>query len=362
MKVERNPQVLGLSRATRSGPLLEIRASEASEVVMSLFLMTAVDVDFDTYDLPSDRLDSIKKSGIPAPLQAEIDELIAGSELVAGLAGLVADLDGPLDLPALVDHIAALPSLEIQLHLLGYYQHAHPDAPPELIKKAAEGDPDGAERLKIAFKDHPDWLPELKILLELGPDRVKELLLSILPAWCRDVWPKFEVDMSILEAEAERRRAQAKKLPLEKLVETATNGFQYTSDPRDRRILLLPSIVLSPWMVYLDHKDQKVICYPAGDSPAEPGVMSRAQLARFYKALGDEGRLTILKRLAEGPLSLLEAAEVMGVAKSTAHHHLGLLRHAGLVLIREEKGDKTWSLRRDLLPQAGEILNTFLGS
>jgi DNA-binding transcriptional ArsR family regulator len=328
---------------------------------MSLFLMTA-DNDFDTYDLPSERLTTIKASGIPGPLRAEMDELIAGSELVAGLAGLVADLTGPLDLPALVEHIASLPALEIQLQLLGYYQHPHPDAPPELIKAAAEGDSAAAEKVISAFKDQQEWLPELTKLLELGPERVKELLLSILPAWGRDVWPKFEVDMTTLEAEAERRRAQAKKVPLEKLIETATNGFEYTSDPRDRRILLLPSLVISPWMVYLDHKDQKVICFPAGESPAEPGVMSQAQLARFYKALGDEGRLKILKRLAEGPLSLMAAAEVMGVAKSTAHHHLGLLRHAGLVLIREENGDKTWSLRRDLLPQAGEILNSFLNT
>lgn len=361
MNVERKPQVLGMSRATRTGPALEIRASEASEVVMSLFLMTG-DCDFDTYDLPTERLSSIKESGIPAPLQAQIDELIAGSEVVAELAGLVAELEGPLDLSALVAHIEELPALEIQLQLLGYYQHAHPEAPPETIKRAAQGDLDAAAALKAAAKDHQDWLPELTNLLELGPDRVKELLLAILPAWWRDVWPKFGVDISTLETEAEARRVQAKKIPMQKLIETATNGFDYTPDARDRRILLLPSMVLSPWMVYLDHKDQKAICYPSAGSATDSDAMGQTQLARFYKALGDEGRLTVLKRLAEGPLSLLEAAEVMGVAKSTAHHHLGLLRHAGLVLIREENGDKTWSLRRDLLPQAGEILNSFLGS
>src|SRR5687767_4210660 len=99
MKVERQPQVLGLSRATRSGPTMEIKASEASEVLMSLFLMTG-DCDYDTYDLPSERLSAIKDSGIPAPLRAEIDELIAGSEVVAALVGLVAELPGALDIPA----------------------------------------------------------------------------------------------------------------------------------------------------------------------------------------------------------------------------------------------------------------------
>src|SRR5687767_4415300 len=98
MKVERKPQVLGLSRQTRSGPALEIRASEASEVLMSMFLMTG-DCDYDTYDLPSERLEAIKESGIPGPLRAEIDELIAGSEVVAALVGLVAELPDALDVP-----------------------------------------------------------------------------------------------------------------------------------------------------------------------------------------------------------------------------------------------------------------------
>lgn len=361
MNIERKPQVLGLSRAARTGPVLEIRASEASEVVASLFLMTG-DCDFTTYDLPTERLEAIRDSGIPAPLRSELDELIAGSEVVAVLIGLVGELEGDLGLDALVAYIERLPARELQLQLLGYYQNPQSNAPPELIAAAVDGDPVASRDLQEAAKEHGEWHAELTKLLELGPARVKELLISILPAWAQDVWPKFHVDMNALEREAEARRAQAHKLSLEKLIETATNGFDYTPDPRDRRILLLPSIVLSPWMVYLDQKDQKVIAYPASGSPSEVGAMAPAQLARFYKALGDEGRLALLKRMADGPVTLQEAAEVLGVAKSTAHHHLGLLRHAGLVLIKEDKGDKTWSLRRDLLPQAGEILNSFLGS
>ena len=363
MNIERKPQVLGLSRQARTGPTVEIRASEASEVLASLFLMTG-DCDFDTYDLPTEKLQAIRESGIPSAVRAETDELIRGSEVVAELIGLVAELEGDLDVPGLIALIEGLPALEIQLQLLGYYQNANPDAPPEMVKAAAEGDPGAAEELKAAAKrnGHGGWLRELTNLLELGPERVKGLLLSILPAWWRDVWPKFGIDMAALEREAESRRALAETVSLEKLIETATNGFDYTPDPADRRVLLLPSMALSPWMVYLDRKDQKVIAYPASDNPSDPGAMSPAQLARFYKALGDEGRLAVLKRMAEGPVTLQEAAEVLGVAKSTAHHHLGLLRHAGLVLIKEEKGDKTWSLRRELLPQAGEILNTFLGS
>jgi DNA-binding transcriptional ArsR family regulator len=83
-------------------------------------------------------------------------------------------------------------------------------------------------------------------------------------------------------------------------------------------------------------------------------------VARVYKALGDEGRLKLLRRLSDGPLKLSEAAAELGVAKSTAHHHLAILRQAGFVTIRDED-ENVYSLRRDLLPQAGELLTAYLG-
>ena len=53
--------------------------------------------------------------------------------------------------------------------------------------------------------------------------------------------------------------------------------------------------------------------------------------------------------------------EALGLAKSTAHHHLAILRQAGFVMVRE--GDeKVYSLRRDLLPQAGDLLAAYLAS
>jgi DNA-binding transcriptional ArsR family regulator len=48
------------------------------------------------------------------------------------------------------------------------------------------------------------------------------------------------------------------------------------------------------------------------------------------------------------------------VAKSTAHHHLAILRHAGLVTIRDED-ENVYSLRRDVVPRAGELLESFIG-
>lgn len=354
----RGPQVLDLSRSARRGPKLEIEVAESAEVLMSVFLMSG-DCDFDTYDLSTELLDEIKGS-FPAALRADLDELAVGTELMAQAIGLVSEIEAPRDLSAFLDHVERTDAAEIQLTLLGYYQQPHPQAPPELIRAAAGGDQGARERLITAAADHADWSPQLQNLLHLGADRVKELLVSLLPRWYEEVWPRFGIDMAALEADARAKKALATELPLEELIERATNGFQYTTDPRAQRILLFPSAVLKPWMVLHDHKDKKIICYPLAERASEPGTMTTTQLARFYKALGDEGRLRLLRRLAGSSLTLKAAAEELGVAKSTAHHHLGLLRHAGLVLIREEGNETTWTLRRDLLPQVGGILNDFL--
>jgi DNA-binding transcriptional ArsR family regulator len=115
---------------------------------------------------------------------------------------------------------------------------------------------------------------------------------------------------------------------------------------------------MRPWVILWEHKSTKIFCYPIAPAPDE--AASPAEVARVYKALGDEGRLKLLRRLSDGPLKLSEAAVELGVAKSTAHHHLAILRQAGFVTIRDED-ENVYSLRTDL-PQAGELLAAYLGS
>jgi DNA-binding transcriptional ArsR family regulator len=108
-----------------------------------------------------------------------------------------------------------------------------------------------------------------------------------------------------------------------------------------------------------EYKRVKIFCYPITlDRERAPG--DPAELVRIYKALGDESRLKLLKRLQEGPISLTDAAREVGLAKSTTHHHLAILRQAGFVLIQE--GDDTYRLRPDLRPEPGALLESYLGT
>ena len=90
-------------------------------------------------------------------------------------------------------------------------------------------------------------------------------------------------------------------------------------------------------------------------------------LVRTYKALSDERRLRILRRLSEGETSLDELTKLLGLSKSTVHHHIGILRAAGLVRVqipseRTKKHDKTtrYSLREQPLDMAGDFLDTYI--
>jgi ArsR family transcriptional regulator len=58
----------------------------------------------------------------------------------------------------------------------------------------------------------------------------------------------------------------------------------------------------------------------------------------FYRLLGDEARLRLLRVLAKQRLNVTELTGVLGIAQSGVSRHLGLLRDAGLVSEEREGG------------------------
>lgn len=69
----------------------------------------------------------------------------------------------------------------------------------------------------------------------------------------------------------------------------------------------------------------------------------RSQLAEWAKALGDANRIEILHLLAvaNGPVCVLDFEHHLGVAQSTASHHLKALVDAG-ICDREPRGRWTY--------------------
>jgi DNA-binding transcriptional ArsR family regulator len=58
------------------------------------------------------------------------------------------------------------------------------------------------------------------------------------------------------------------------------------------------------------------------------------ELRRFHKVLADVNRLRIVRRLADGPATVTELIEHVGLSQPLVSWHLGKLREVGLVAAR----------------------------
>jgi DNA-binding transcriptional ArsR family regulator len=144
------------------------------------------------------------------------------------------------------------------------------------------------------------------------------------------------------------------------VVVEATNGYEPPDDAGPRRIVLLPSYWMRPWLVLGHHgTDTEVISTVVADQfLVLPSEAPPPALLKLAKALSDESRLKLLRRMASGPISLTEATDALDVAKATAHHHLSILRQAGLVSMRGTGRSTRYALRTD--PAARDALSTLL--
>ena len=359
MAIERSnrAQVLDLSRP--SGIEVEIEVSEAAEVLMSICALGDRD-DYDTLDLGAPWLKARLESA-PQDLADEIDELMLGSMKVAAhLLGVVLETPKPRTFPAFLERLEATDPVELKLHLFGGFGSSFSHlAGPDVIERASRGDAEAQGTFLESLSEYTDKHELVRSLLELPGEELKARLLDLLPRWYETVFePNAQDWREAAERDAESKRVLAAKHSPEQLVELAARGYQYTPAPEIRTIALFPSWWMRPWVILWEHKGTKIFCYPIA-ADAEEGA-SPAEVARVYKALGDEGRLKLLRRLSDGPLKLSEAAAELGVAKSTAHHHLAILRQAGFVAIRDED-ENVYSLRQDL-PQTGDLLSAYLGS
>ena len=348
--------MLDLSRS--ASVQVEIDLAEAAEVLMSIYAVTDREAH-DTLDLGVEWMRAILDS-VPDDLLAEIEAPELGSpKIVARMLGIVYETPRPRTFAAFLDRLERIDPIELRLHLLGHYDTSSRHVPAGVAERAAHGDPEAIDAFLGALSEWTEKHEGARRVLEQDGDELKSRFLHMLPRWYEVVFaPHADEWRQAAERDAEAKRALATRHSPEQLVELATRGYQYTPPPSIQTIAFFPSWFMRPWVVLGEHKSTKIFCYPIA-AAAEEGT-SPAEIARVFKALGDEGRLRLLRRLSGGPMKLSEAAAELGVTKSTAHHHLAILRQAGFVTIRDED-ENVYSLRRDLFPQAGELLTAYLG-
>jgi DNA-binding transcriptional ArsR family regulator len=187
-------------------------------------------------------------------------------------------------------------------------------------------------------------------------DRYVRLLVAWYEQYFRLVDPAI---LSGLAADTAAKQALVGTMAPEALVEAATCGVHFMPRPGPELVLLIPQYHFRPWNLFQDYRGLRRIQYPADALPAVPGEPPPG-LLRLTRALSDDSRLRILRFLATGRRSFTDVVQFMGLAKSTVHHHMVVLRAAGLVRVHD-RGDMTsYSLRLAAVDELGDRLHAFL--
>lgn len=340
---------------------LQVDTCPAYEFVLSLAVWSDLPTR-QTYEIGKNWFEAVRAQA-SASLLEDIEAFAPCDMIWAHLISLAYECPAPRDVPAFLAYLKTCDPLEVRLRLLGYYvRYCRRATPPEVIAAAAAGDREAQRRfLQTSYPDDADWQAALTALFPLTPTETSRRLISILERWYEEVFRAQESSLlPILERDAEATRLLASNRSVERVIASVCNGWDYVPEPGIRHILLVPSVVLRPVIDSLDHHEVKIIGYPVADESMTPeGDLPSPRMLRLFKALSDELRLRILKRLSTGQYTLQQLANHFNMSKTLLHHHLVLLRAAGLVQLREGP-QKVYSLRQDTLAAVGPLLAKYL--
>lgn len=296
---------------------------------------------------------------------SSLAEIGSGDAWVA-LLPLLADLSSGGTIEGFIDYLEEMDPADLRVTLMKVHDK-FPRVDQELVADAAEGDFEAVEQL-LAIPELDDgemkrWRDALRFLLLKDPKEMQEYLVGIVRATYNDAFQEREKEFRpYLEADYRTKRSMARRVSPERLLDIATSGIQISDSRAYRPIVLVPTMVARPWVVFAQGPDSFVIGYPVSDETLNPDPDAPPQwLVRMHKALGDEKRLRALRVLSEGDASLGELAEKVDAPKSTMHHHLMLLRRAGLVQIHMGK-EKKYSLRDEAIGDASTYLTHYINA
>jgi DNA-binding transcriptional ArsR family regulator len=341
---------------------VEVDAAPAYELLMSLVTFSH-QAESEGLDVGPAWFERIRATASPDLLSAIARFALHGGTAWCHLLGLAYESAPPKDVATFLARLDATEPVELRLHMLGYYIHDdHSAISPDVMRQAARGDVAAQQEVSASAHlcDAADQ-ETLQHLFSLTPEETKRHVLEMLRAWHSEVFRDQEPTlMPILARDAAAKRRLIGTMPVERLVDLATNGVQYTPEAGIRRVILIPQVTFRPWVLISGHRDARIFCYAVADeSLAADTEPASARLVRLYKALADERRLQILKKLATESCTLQEMADSLGVGKSLMHHHVTSLRAAGLVRCRMG-ADKRYELRHDALADMPGLLDLYL--
>ncbi len=312
------------------------------------------------YDVEPEWLAEVQQR-TPEDLRAEMASL-GGPHVWPSLVGLIASAPHPHDLDRVLSWLAEINPQRLRRSMLTYFGI---DADPWLVEEAADGDPAAVRRILEAHDQ--DCFDQFVSPFEIPGLELRDRLVGAIHRFRNEVYREVEAEFTAAIGRAAAAFRATSTLDRAKaVIEEVTNGLDYEIPLGVSRVVLVPSVVIRPLSMIEQHGDTLVVFFGIADEfiDSDPEAPP-SWLLKTYKALSDERRLRVLRRISRTEASLDDLVELLGLSKSTVHHHMTVLRAAGLVKVRMQgqHGTKeTYSLRPQSLSNAGAFLDSYVNT
>lgn len=351
---------------TNQAPPLRLRVSyhSAADLLCSLWIIgdSRCGCALEDLDIGDDWLEQFQADLSPETL-AKLDEIGSGDVWIS-LIPLLPETSAGGSVDDFIEYLAGMDPADVRYGLIRVHDKFG-RVDKELVADAAEGSADAVERMlegaEFEGTEMKQWRDTLRYLLLLDPAATRDLLVDVLRATQDEVFARHEKEFRpYLDADYRAKRTLSRRVSPERLLDIATSGINFSDSRSYQPIVLMPTMVARPWVVFAQGLDFFVLGYPVADEILQADGDAPPQwLVKVHKALGDEKRLRVLRALAEGDASLADLTEKVDIAKSTLHHHMMLLRAAGLVRVIVGE-DKKYSLRDEAIGDMATTLDHYI--
>lgn len=360
-------KVRDLTAAARHIPI-DVDGVGTYEIVLTMWTVFNPEESGSGFDLGPEWLARMREA-TPEDLAAEIRHL-GGPECSVWLTvlGLIASAPHPHDPDRVLDWMGSINPQRLRRWMLSYIgEHADPG----LVEQAADGDIEAVQRILDTFKGgklDEETRRLVAAIFEIPSEELRDRMVQAIRRFRTEVFAEYEEPFSAaISRAAAAQRAISTRDSAKAVIEEVTNGLDYEIPLGVSRVTLVPSVVVRPLSLIDQNRDILLVFYGMADEfiDSDPEAPP-SWLVKTYKALSDERRLRILRRLSEEKASLDDLTELLGLSKSTVHHHMSVLRAAGLVRVHisgdktDLKESKTYALRTQALTDAGAFLDTYV--
>lgn len=179
----------------------------------------------------------------------------------------------------------------------------------------------------------------------LPPDLAiqRDRYITLLKKWKEQYFDKTDASvLKRLRSDMYKMNQLLEEKTSEEIVQKASRFIVTSKNVKE--VYLIPGFHFYPMSLVDQFKDTLFITYPVRTKESD-----QEKLLRTTKAISDERRIKILRFLSNGVYTFTNIVSEIGMAKGNIHHHLSILRAAGLlnIHITDEPNTFYYSTNKD---------------